>query len=88
MHSAEEGRQARIISELRGFIKKVLIDPTVAPKCMEIARRLKDQPNAEQLIAEEISASTIVRIPEVYSDADKMFLEVVREVLDDDAALY
>ncbi len=88
MHSAEESRQAKIISELRVFIRKVLSDPTVATKCMEIARRLQNEPDANKLIAEEISASTIVRIPEEHSDADKMFLEIIHEVLDDEAALY
>lgn len=88
MSSAEESRQAKVIGELRVFIRKVLSDPTVANKCMEIARRLKDEPDASRLIAEEISSSTIVRIPEEHSDADKIFLEIIHEVLDDEAALY
>ncbi len=88
MHSAEESRQAKIISELRVFIRKVLSDPSVAPQCMEIARKLKDENDADKRIAEEISASTIVRIPEELSDADKIFLEIINEVLDDEAALY
>jgi hypothetical protein len=88
MHSAEESRQARIISELRVFIRKVLSDPKLASQCMDIARKLKDEPNANQLIAREISASTIVRIPEAQTDADNMFLEIIWEVLDDEAALY
>jgi len=88
MHSAEESRQARIISELRVFIRKVLSDPNLAGQCMDIARKLKDEPDAGQLIARDISASTIVRIPEEHSDADDIFLEIIREVLDDEAALY
>ncbi len=88
MSSAEESRQAKIISELRVFIRKVLSDPSVAPKCMEIARELKNEPDANQKIAEQISSSTIVRIPEDHSDADKIFLEIINEVLDDEAALY
>jgi len=88
MSSAEESRQARVISELRVFIRKVLREPSVAATCMEIARELKNEPDAHQKIAEKISASTIVRIPEVHSDADKIFLEIIHEVLDDEAALY
>lgn len=88
MSSADEGRQARIISELSTFIRKVLSDPSVAPKCMEIARRLKNEPNADRLIAEEISASTIVRIPEEWSDADTLFIKIIHDVLNDEAALY
>ena len=52
MSSAEESRQARIISELRVFIRKVLSEPSLAATCMEIARELKDEPNATQKIAE------------------------------------
>lgn len=88
MSTAEESRQAKVISELRVFIRKVLSDPTVASKCMEVARRLKDEPNADQLIAEEISSTTIVRIPEKHSDADKIFIDIIGEVLDDESALY
>lgn len=88
MSSAEESRQARVINELCVFIRKVLSDPTVAPKCMEIARKYQGHPEAHKMMAEEISASTIVRIPEEHSDADELFLKVVQEVLDDEAALY
>ncbi|KZX74854.1 hypothetical protein A3715_15180 [Oleiphilus sp. HI0009] len=88
MSSAEESRQAKVISELRTFIRKVLSDPTIATKCMEIARQHKGQPDSAKLIAEEISANTIVRIPEEHSDADKIFLDIINEVLDDEAALY
>lgn len=88
MSSAEESRQARIISELSVFIRKVLSDPTVAPKCMEIARKHRNDPDAMKVIAEQISASTIVRIPEEHSEADEIFLKIVHEVLDDEAALY
>lgn len=86
--SSIEANQAKVIAELRTFIKKVLTDPTIAVKAMEIARRLKDEPDADRKIADEISATTIVRIPEKMSEADLMFLEIIREVLDDEAALY
>lgn len=88
MSSAEESRQAKVINEMRTFIRKVLSDPTIATKCMDIARKHKDAPNASELIAEEVSANTIVRIPEEHSDADRIFLEIIHEVLDDEAALY
>ena len=88
MSTSEESRQAKVISELSVFIRKVLSDTTVASKCMEVARKLKDEPDADRLIAEEVSASTIVRIPEVHSDADKIFIGIIRQVLDDEAALY
>jgi len=86
--SSIEASQAKVIAELRTFIKKVLTDPTIAVKAMDIARRLRDEPDADRKIADEISSTTIVRIPEKMSEADLMFLEIIREVLDDEAALY
>jgi hypothetical protein len=86
--SADESRQGKVISELRTFIKKSLADPTLSNKCMEIARRLKNEPDAEKKMAAEISAKTIVRIPEKLSEADKMFIEIIFEVLEDESALY
>ncbi|SFL86086.1 hypothetical protein [Marinobacter zhejiangensis] len=88
MSSAAESRQSKTIQELRGFIRKVLSDPTVAVKSVEIARKYRGQPGADELIAQEISASTTVRIPENWSEADRMFIEILHEVLDDEAALY
>lgn len=88
MSTAEESRQARVIDELRVFIKKVLSEPTIAVKSMEIARRYRNEPDADERIAREISANTTIRIPEAWSEADRMFLEIIREVLDDEEALY
>lgn len=88
MSGAEESRQAKIINELRVFIRKVLSEPALAVTCMEIARELKNEPDATKKIAEKISSTTIVRIPEELSDADKIFLDIIDEVLDDEAALY
>lgn len=88
MSTVTVSSQARVISELRVFIKKVLSDPAVAVKSVEIARKYRNQPSAKELIAREISANTTVRIPENWSEADHMFLEILYEVLDDEAALY
>ena len=88
MSSSVESHQAKMIGELRVFIKKVLSDPTIAVKSVDIARKYKGQADADDLIAREISANTPIRIPEAWSDADKMFLEILHEVLDDEDALY
>ncbi len=88
MSTSSEGRQARMIDELRVFIKKVLSDPTIAVKSMEIARKHRSDPNADEIIAREISASTNIRIPENWSEADRMFLDIIHDVLDDEEALY
>lgn len=88
MSNVSERRQAKVIDELCVFIKKVLSDPTIAVRCVEVARKHRGKPDADQLIAEEISATTMVRIPEVWSDADRMFLDILSEVLNDEEALY
>ncbi|WP_166266599.1 hypothetical protein [Marinobacter caseinilyticus] len=88
MSTASESRQAKVIDELRVFIKKVLSDPTIAVKSVDIARKYRNQPNANELIAREIGANTTVRIPERWSEADKMFLDILHDVLDDEEALY
>ncbi|MBZ2169251.1 MULTISPECIES: hypothetical protein [Marinobacter] len=88
MSTSVESRQARMIDELRVFIKKVLSEPTIAVKSMEIARKYRSEPNANELIAQEISANTNIRIPEQWSEADRMFLDIIHEVLEDEEALY
>ncbi|PSF05175.1 hypothetical protein C7H09_16380 [Marinobacter fuscus] len=88
MSSPVESRQAKMIDELRVFIKKVMSDPTIAVKSMEIARKYRGQSDADEAMAREISANTTIRIPEAWSEADKMFLEILHEVLDDEEALY
>jgi hypothetical protein len=88
MSTSVESRQARMIDELRVFIKKVLAEPTIAVKSMEIARKYRNEPNANEVIAREISANTTIRIPENWSEADHMFLDILHEVLDDEEALY
>jgi hypothetical protein len=55
---------------------------------VEIARKYRNQPNSNELIAREISANTTIRIPESWSRADHMFLDILDEVLDDEEALY
>ncbi|MEQ6885317.1 hypothetical protein [Salicola sp. Rm-C-2C1-2] len=88
MTTPTESRQQKIIDELRGFIRKVLSEPTVAARCMEIARQHRHDRDAREQIASEISAQTIVRIPETHSEADEIFLDVIDEVLEEEQALY
>ncbi|HEA51803.1 hypothetical protein LCGC14_0820230 [marine sediment metagenome] len=88
MSTPVESRQARVIDELRVFIKKVLSDPTIAVKSVDIARKFRSEAGADELIAREISSNTTIRIPEKWSEADRMFLDIIHEVLDDEEALY
>lgn len=88
MSTATESRQQKVIDELKGFIRKVLSEPTTAARCMEIAREYRHKQGAREAMAREISAQTIVRIPEQHSDADEIFLDLIEDVLEDEEALY
>lgn len=78
----------RTIEELRIFIKKVLVEPEIIPVCLNAARELIGEEDSDRQIAEKISTTTNVKIPHQHSDADKLFLELLKEVVRDENALY
>ncbi|QTP55300.1 hypothetical protein HNO51_11775 [Billgrantia sulfidoxydans] len=94
MSASSEIQKARVINELRGFIKKLLQEPQILERSLEIARRHYGEGNAEGAqarIANEISDTTSVHIPEdpqEHSEADKLFLELLKEVISEEKALY
>jgi hypothetical protein len=92
--SAPEIQKTRVINELRGFIKKLLQDPRILEQSLEIARQQIGQGSSAEVmarIANEISETTSVHIPEdpaEHSEADKLFLELLKEVVSEEQALY
>ncbi|MGM0914581.1 MAG: hypothetical protein ACQEXC_10130 [Pseudomonadota bacterium] len=92
--SSSEIQKTRVINELRGFIKKLLQDPRILEQSLEIARRHLPEGSSQAVmarIANEISDTTSVHIPEdpaEHSEADKLFLELLREVVGEEQALY
>ncbi|EPC03475.1 hypothetical protein L861_18220 [Litchfieldella anticariensis FP35 = DSM 16096] len=91
--SASEIQKTRVINELRGFIKKLLQDPQILEQSLEIARKhlSNGDKGAMAKIASEISDTTSVHIsedPAEHSEADKLYLEVLKEVIDEEQALY
>ncbi|MCK2182930.1 hypothetical protein [Halomonas getboli] len=92
--SSSEIQKTRVINELRSFIKKLLQDPKILEQSLTIAReRLGegDQANVMAQIANEISDTTSVHIPEdpkEHSEADRLFLELLKEVVREEQALY
>ena len=92
--SASEIQKTRVINELRGFIKKLLQDPKILEQSLEVARRHLGEGSQKDLmarIANEISETTSVHIPEdpsEHSEADKLFLELLKEVVSEEQALY
>ncbi|SEM18891.1 hypothetical protein [Halomonas caseinilytica] len=92
--SSSEIQKTRVINELRGFIKKLLQDPRITEQSLEIARRELsegEQSDVMARIANRISETTSVHIPDDpadHSEADKLFLELLKEVVSEEQALY
>lgn len=92
--SASEIQKTRIINELQGFIRKLLQDPKILEQSLEVARKEFANGSSQDVmarVANEISDTTSVHIPEdptEHSEADKLFLELLREVVLEEQALY
>ncbi len=92
--SSSEIQKTRVINELRGFIKKLLQDPRILEQSLEVARRHLPEGSSREVmarIANEVSDTTSVHIPEdpsEHSEADRLFLELLKEVVDEEQALY
>ncbi|CAI8320539.1 MAG: hypothetical protein ACJ04N_04525 [Oceanospirillaceae bacterium] len=88
MSSLELRNRDRAIEELRLFLKKIFVEPEIISHSLAITRDLIDEENADAIIAQKISDTTNVKIPTEHSDADKLFLQVLREVVRDENAMY
>ena len=88
MSSLELRNRDRAIEELRIFLKKIFVEPEIISHSLAITRDLIDEENADAIIAQKISNTTNVKIPTEHSDADKLFLQVLREVVRDENAMY
>ena len=91
MSTATEIQQQRMITELRHFIKKLLQEPDILSSSLAIAREHYGEPDAMARIANAISDSTNVNIPEDprhHSPADGLFLAVLKEVVEEEKAMY
>lgn len=85
---AEIKNKERTIDELTAFIRKVLIEPDICSTALQIAREHLHDEHAEQVIAEKLSAITNVKIPIEHSEADRLFLDILINVIKDEQALY
>ncbi|MFD2189689.1 hypothetical protein [Pistricoccus aurantiacus] len=92
--SGSEMQKTRVINELRSFIKKLLQDPQILEQSLVVARKHLPEssgPAVMTTIANEISDTTSVHIPEdpaEHSEADKLYLELLKEVVLEEQALY
>ncbi|TDO96429.1 hypothetical protein [Marinomonas balearica] len=85
---ASELNQQRIIDEFLRCFRKMLMEPELSAEIVRIAREHINDPNAYQKIAEEVSSQTTLKIPEDHSDADKMFINLLMDVVKGDSLLY
>ena len=88
MSIAEIKNKDRVINELMSFIRKVLVEPEICETALKIAREHLNDENATVVIADELSAVTNIKIPIEHSEADRLFLDALIEVIKDEKALY
>lgn len=91
MSSSSEIDKARALSELRQFLKKLLLEPGTLEKTLEIAQRHYGDHKMLDKVAEDISSETLVKIsedPKERTLADTLFLELLKEVVEESKALY
>lgn len=92
--SSSQIQKTRVINELREFIRKLLQDPKVLDQALDVARKHLAEDNQKDVmtrIASEISDITSIHIPEDpadHSEADRLFLELLKEVVNEEQALY
>lgn len=85
---ASELNQQRIIDEFLRCFRKMLMDPTLSANLTRIAKEYLNEPNAYQRIAEEVSSQTTLKIQEEHTDADKLFIKLLIDVVKGDSNLY
>ena len=92
---SSEMQKHRVINELRDFIKKLLQSPQTLEQALDIARRhYSENSSSDEVttrIVEEINSMTSIRMPDdpkEFSEADVLFLELLKEVVDEEKALY
>ncbi len=91
MNSTSEISKARALTELRQFLKKLLLEPGTLEKTLEIAQRHYGDHKMMDKVAEDITSETLIKIPEdpaERTEADKLFLGLLKEVVEDSKALY
>lgn len=91
MNSTSEISKARALTELRQFLKKLLLEPGTLEKTLEIAQCHYGDHKMMDKVAEDITSQTLIKIPEdpaERSQADQLFLELLKEVVEDSKALY
>ncbi|MGR0279929.1 hypothetical protein ACUM5Y_12915 [Marinomonas dokdonensis] len=85
---ASELNQQRIIDEFLRCFRKMLMDPELAGELVRIAKENINEPNAYERIAAEVSNQTTLKIQENHTEADRMFVKLLMDVVKGDSLLY
>jgi hypothetical protein len=85
---ANELNKQRIVDEFLRCFRKMLMEPELSAELVKIAKQHINEPNAFQRIAEEVSNQTTLKIPEEMSEADRMFIKLLIDVVKGDSMLY
>ena len=88
MSAAEIKNKERAIDELILVLRKIFGEPEICAVALEIARKHINDEHANVKIADELSATTSVKIPVEHSEADTLFLEMLKDLVKDEQALY
>lgn len=88
MLNADIINKERAINELVLVIRKIFSEPEICEIALKIAAKHLHDSNAHLLIADELSATTNVKIPAEHSEADKLFLNLLIDMAKDASALY
>lgn len=88
MNTTEIKNKERALNEFVLVLRKIMVEPEICKTALEITRKHIDDPHANIKIAEELSAVTNIKIPLEHSEADTLFLDMLRELVRDEKALY
>ncbi|WP_438463392.1 hypothetical protein [Marinomonas sp. PE14-40] len=85
---ASELNQQRIIDEFLRCFRKMIMEPELAGELVRIAKEHINEPNAYERISEEVSSQTTLKITDEHTDADRMFINLLIDVVKGDSNLY
>jgi len=88
MLSADVINKERAINEMALLIRKVFSEPEICSLALAIATKHYNDSNAHVLIADELSATTNIKIPVEHSEADSIFIDLLIDMAKDANALY
>ncbi|WP_417227356.1 hypothetical protein [Amphritea sp.] len=88
MNTAEIKNKERALNEFVLVLRKIMVEPEICKTALDITRKHIDEKHANVKIADELSATTNIKIPLEHSEADTLFLDMLKDLIRDEKALY